>query len=147
MVDSSLRRGALAIALVAACIAAVGCGSDDSSAQDELSADRAAVRAVYDKMRTALREGDATTACSLMVARTQQEFAKLGEAAGGTCEAGFTALLERADERPPTPELVAIEVDGDKAVVTARTRTSDRLQRAPLVRERDRWVVSNWFRD
>jgi len=146
MVASPIGRSVTLLAAIVACAAVSGCGSDDGSDKDA-AADRAAVRSVYGKMRTALQKGDGTTACSLMVVRTQREFAKLGEAVGGTCEAGFATLLERVDERPPTPTLVAIEVDGDKAVVTARTPTSKRPQRAPFIRERGTWRVSNWFRD
>ena len=146
-----LRR-AFGLAVVAAALAGQGCGGDENSDQE-------AITAVVDELFAAQDSGDAAKACDEVY--VIQEPGRSGEEAEGeeeageaeaadSCEAAFEAANERrqAEVKDLSSDISSVEVDGDEATAIVHTELeradgSHLSQEVPydLVRTADGWRI------
>ena len=161
------RLSALAVALVLACGVAA-CGSDDdgddasakngdAAATQETtpsggSADEQQVRAIFDDMKDAFAKSNAEDICALM-AKSAKRQVVLSTSEGGSCETIFAKLFDSGDVTEDLePKLTKVEVDGDKATVTAKSADkalggsdSKKPATASFVKEDGQWKVKLWL--
>lgn len=146
----------LGVALaVAAAIAGCGPDDDDGSPQSAAAASDQAIRAVLDTFGQAIEDADGQAACASLAASTKAAFEQQG--GGATCVELFSSQVsDQLVTEDTTPKIVAVDIEGDRAVVTARqhpgSRPGDdpeevRTTRATLVQEDGAWKVEEWFRD
>lgn len=150
-----------AVGALAGTFAVAGCGGDEDAADTGRGAgagsgsavadaavgdDRQQIRRAFEQLRQAvLIDPDPRQACSLMSKAAKREFAQNG---GAGCEAGLAAYLDTGETaEDPNPRLMRIEVDGERATVIARAKTSKGPQRAALVKEGDKWKFEHWLTD
>jgi hypothetical protein len=144
-------------------VGAIGCGdseSDQGSASDaRADSGEQEIRTTLQRMGKRMGAGDGAGACEYMTAAARQQMAagikRLAEidrgvaARGGgrgTCGAAFGAILGGNFIEDVDPRILSVEIDGDRAVVTARVSHDDRtLQKARLAREGGAWKVVEWF--
>jgi len=142
-----------------------GCGSDgDDAGQDEsqvvqttpsdaapsdaaASGEQQQIRALFAQMSKAIAARDAVVACPLMAKSAQRTFVMLAGKGPKTCEHGFEVAFKDGTDEARAPKLVKVEVQGPRAVVYARTKTSKQLEQAPFVKEGDTWKVESWLTD
>jgi ketosteroid isomerase-like protein len=139
------------LAVVAAALAGQGCGGDENSDQE-------AITAVVDELFAAQDSGDAAKACDEVY--VIQEPGRSGEAEGeegeaeaegaDSCEGAFEAANERrqAEVKDLSSDISSVEVDGDEATAIVhteleRTDGSHLSQDVPydLVRTPDGWRI------
>lgn len=162
---TALSRLAVA-ALAASALAVAACGGDgggdDGGAPDPPAAsgsDEQQIRAVIAWTGERLSEDDADAACGRMTVAAQRQMARRGKAlaavdegyaerggGAGTCEQALGAVLESNIVEDYSPRILSIDIDGDRARVTADvSHDDDERQHATLAREDGEWKIIGWF--
>lgn len=153
----SLLAAALAIG-----VASVACGGDGEADRTPAprGSDEQQVRAAIERMGARIEAGDTAAACEQMTRTGQERFAAIGErlariddsfaargGGGGSCADALGAILSGDVTEDYTPPIASVRVDGDRAVVLAKSSHDERgeLQRATLRREDGRWKVARWY--
>jgi hypothetical protein len=155
MTAAEWRRLVVAGVVVATLAAGgVGCGGSDDDDAAAGGSDEEAVTAVLDEMGARFGEEDYAGACELMTREARAQLsasaAQLGVTGGDSpvagCDEVFAAsagqgkLFEDLD-----PEVTAVEVDGDRATVTADQSHDAKPAQAQLLREGGEWKVVTYF--
>jgi hypothetical protein len=131
-----VRRAALAGAAIAAALA--GCGGGD---------DRGAVRSTVQGYIDAFVKGDGATTCSLMTAKTREEFVKATRPLSNTDDcaqatgAVRVAAGDKAVEAMRHAKLSDVKVHGDSATVKLTARGGQSV--ATLTKQDGDWKVSS----
>lgn len=111
--------------------AAIGCGGDEPSDEDEAAA---ALEAFLD----ALRAGDSAAVCDRLASETLDDLEQ-----SGSCQvvmaSGLELISAEGVEIPPY-EISEVSVDGDRAEGTLAGVASENM--VPLVREEGEWRVT-----
>lgn len=139
---SEWRVRLVALTLLIMTIAA-GCGASDA---DEDGTERD-VRAAYAAVGKEFRAGDERGVCSHMSRGAARHVGLLGHGTPTTCQRDIRKLLKWIDFKgaePPTGQVTAVEVDGDKASVTTKV-SSYASSELPFVVEDGRWKLDNFF--
>lgn len=161
--DLRLRIAVLAMGAALA-VGVAACGDSDSSAgggsgstaagSDSGDATSAAgpgdteqqrLLAVVGEFGQALRDADGDKACAVMAEATRRDFTAY-KTPPGTCAEGFRRLMQSDVREDPSPEITAVQIDGDKATVVAkRTPTAPTGAVAHFVKQGGDWKVKTWF--
>jgi hypothetical protein len=129
----------------AASFAACGSGEEVSGAPPD---DGEQVRAVFERVESAMGQGDSEAACKDFSARSKGSFAALSATKPGSCESGLATYLKTGVITEDfEAKVLRVKVAGARASLTARVTTSDRPQRASFVKEDGSWKVNGWLTD
>lgn len=136
------RAVACSVALtLVATVAACGESESGDDAGDAEVEQR--VETVYRQMVKAVYDGDAKRGCALISDVARRRIVK-DDRSVRTCEEAFATRVDPDALSENRPSVVAVNVDGDRAVAVVKTRNSDRY-RVPLVREGSDWKVNTGF--
>lgn len=162
-------RGVLLAIAVAFAALGAGCGSDDGgggggddaapaaqtpgtatdagASSSSGGAEEQEIRALFANMRQAIAATDGARACALMARLSQQTFVRIAQNGQKTCAQGFEEAFADGTAEDLDPKLVRVEIQGPRATVYARAKTSKQLQQAPFVKEGGSWKVESWLTD
>lgn len=131
--QKAFSRGALALALAGALVAA-GCGGDDGGSTVESGA---SPEEVVDSFYGAVADNDAEAACALVTEETAQQAADQEDA--DSCEEA-TSFGDGAS-LAESIEVGDAEIDGDKATVEVSSSAQEGTGTVDLVQEDGEWKI------